>query len=161
MKITTLFLCLCLLFLTFGFVEFRQSEGDRSTAAPQVFDISGEGSYEIFPGKTWQFNGPVRSVAVGDGQTLVATATAVLGTNSGTARAAISICHQRGESEPVVPFVGDNHLIVMIDGWQRPYTASATANPARGVYNVGFCIVNSGREIIGNNNYVNGWVTVD
>ena len=154
MKITSLFLCL--LSLAFAFFSFPTNAG-FSVGASRVVDLSGEGPYEVFPGKSWQFVGRVRPIGVGEGQTVVATATAVLGTNAGTTRASIAICHQRAGSDPVTPLVGDSHLNVAIDAVPRPYTVSAAANPQAGTLNVGFCIVNSGREVIGNNNYINGW----
>lgn len=155
MKISTLFPC----FLTLAFTLFSfPANAGFPDGASKVVDLSGEGPYEIFPGKSWHFIGRVRSIGVGEGQNLIATATAVLGTNTGTTRAALAICHQRAESDPVIPIVGDNHLNFTIDALQRPYTVSAAAVPPRGNYNVGLCIVNSGREVIGNNNYVNGWV---
>jgi hypothetical protein len=122
-----------------------------------VVDFSGEGSYEVFPGTKWQFFGPVRTVTVVEGQKIIATGTAVLGTSSGTTRAAIAICHQVSSNGPIVPFVGDNHLNVEIDAVSRPYAASGTIAPLPGTYAVGYCLVNSGREVIGKNNYINGW----
>ncbi len=155
MKILALFVCLQL--LTFAYLSIPDS---RSGASTNLIDLSGEGTYEIFPGKSWQFFGPVRSVTVGDGQRLFGSASAVLGSNTGQTRAAIAICYQRTASEPIVPLVGDNHLNVAIDGLQRSHSVNAAASLPRGTYSVGFCVVNLGKEIIGNNNYVNGWLMI-
>lgn len=151
MKVPSLFLCL--LGLAFAFFSLPTN----NVKAPRVVDLSGEGPYEVFPGKSWQFVGRVRSIVVGQGQKVVASATAVLGTNTGTTRAAVAICYQRAESDPVMPLVGDSHLNVTIDAFQRPYTVSAAEDLPAGIYSIGFCIVNTGREVIGNNNYINGW----
>ncbi len=155
----TLALFLCLQGLAFALLSVTNSSW-FSVSNTNVLDLSGEGAYEIFPGKSWQFVGPTRQVALGAGQKLAASATAVLGTNSGTTRAAVAICYQRSPTDPITPFVGDNHLNVTIDNLQRPYTAAATGSSAFGTINVGFCVVNLGKEIIGNNNYVNGWLLI-
>ncbi len=155
MKILALFVCLQL--LTFAYFSITDS---RFGASTNLIDLSGEGTYEIFPGKSWQFFGPVRSVTVGDGQRLFGSASAVLGSTAGQTRAAIAICYQRSASDQITPLVGDNHLNVMIDSLQRSHSVHAAASLPRGTYNVGFCVVNLGKEIIGNNNYVNGWLRV-
>jgi hypothetical protein len=154
MKITALFLCLQVFLVTFftGFVR-----PVTSVSGFDLVDLSGEGAYEIFPGSSWRFVGPVRTIRIGEGQRLIASATAVFGTNDGTTRAAVAICYQRSASDPITPFVGDSHLNVTIDSVQRPYSVHASTGSISGKVNVGFCIVNLGREAIGNNNYVNGW----
>ncbi len=155
MKILALFVCL--LVITLAFFSLPEPQ---SGASANLIDLSGEGTYEVFPGKTWQFFGPVRSLSIGDGQRLLGSAAAVLGTNQGSTRAAIAICFQRAASDPIVPLVGDNHLNVTIDPFQRSHSVHAAVSLPRGTYNVGFCVVNLGKEIIGNNNYVNGWVLI-
>lgn len=155
MKILALFVCLQIFALAFFSIPVAQSG-----ATTNFIDLSGEGSYEVFPGKSWQFFGPVRTVNVGDGQKLFGSASAALGTSNAPTRAAIAICYQRSASDPIVPLVGDNHLNVTIDGSQRSHSVHAAASLPRGAYNIGFCVVNLGKEIIGNNNYVNGWMMV-
>ncbi len=159
MKITLL--CLFLQTCTFLFVTNNKALNHgvptAKTLPATVVDFSGEGSYEVFPGSTWQFFGPVRTIAVAEGQKIVATGTAVLGAKSATTRAAIAVCYQASPTAPVNPMIGDNHLNVEVDAVQRQYTASGTLSPPPGNYVVGYCLVNSGREVIGRNNYVNGW----
>jgi hypothetical protein len=127
----------------------------------EVVDFSGEGTYEIFPGvDTWTFFGPVRRITVNGNQKIVGVGSAVLGTTSGTSRIAISLCYQKIGESAVIPFVGNNHLIADVDSLRRTFSVSGTAGPPAGKYAVGYCVVNQGRQIIGNNNYVNGWVMV-
>lgn len=126
-----------------------------------VVDFSGEGAYEIFPDAgTWAFFGPVRRITLSGSQKLAGFGSAVFGTTGGTSRIAISLCYQKIGESPVVPFVGNNHLIADVDSMQRTFSVSGTAAPPAGTYAVGYCVINQGKQIIGNNNYVNGWVMV-
>ncbi len=142
--------------------RINQNSGivSRSSRGIVLVDFSGEGGYEVFPSTEWTFFGPVRSVSVVDGQKLVATGTAVLGTNAGVSKAAIAVCYQNTAGGPILPVVGDNHLNVDIDAAARPIAVTGSVEPAAGKYSVGICLVNRGPEVIGNNNYVNGWAIV-
>ncbi|MBK8147836.1 MAG: hypothetical protein IPN69_15515 [Acidobacteria bacterium] len=151
---------LCLFFQIFTLTFLANPAGFQVTFKSRstvVVDFSGEGRYEVFPSSKWQFFGPVRSITLIEGQKIVATATAVLGTNSGKTRAATALCHQASANGPIIPFVADNHLNVDVDAVRRPYSVTGTVSLPAGTYSIGYCLVNSGSEVIGNNNYVNGW----
>jgi hypothetical protein len=70
------------------------------------------------------------------------------------------LCYQ-GSDGVIENFVGISYTISRVTTTLLPYSAAASvSNLAPGSYNVGFCVSNIGANIIGANDYANGWVMV-
>jgi hypothetical protein len=144
----------------FSFDDTKKSEKDNSklNTTTEIVDFSGEGTYEVFPSdKGWQFFGPTRRINVRDEQKIVGVGSAVFGTTSGTSRIAVSLCYLK-ENGAIVALNGDNHLIADADSQRRTFSVSVAAELPAGTYSVGYCVVNQGKQTLGNNDYVNGWI---
>ncbi|MFM7814048.1 MAG: hypothetical protein ACKO66_05975, partial [Flavobacteriales bacterium] len=58
-------------------------------------------------------------------------------------------------------FVGINYTELQATTLKASYPASATVTGLfPGVYNVGFCVYNSGASVLSVNDYANGWIMV-
>ena len=70
------------------------------------------------------------------------------------------LCYQ-GSDGVIQNFVGINYTVSRVTTTLLPYSAAASvSNLAPGSYNVGFCVYNNAANVIGANDYANGWVMV-
>jgi hypothetical protein len=127
----------------------------------EVVDFSGEGTYEVFPreGGGWEFFGPNRQITVNGKQKIAGFGSAVFGTTSGTSRIAVSLCY-RQDGGAITSIGDDNHLIADADAARRTFPVAASKTLPAGTYAVGYCVQNRGPKVLGNNDYVTGWIMV-
>jgi collagen type I/II/III/V/XI/XXIV/XXVII alpha len=115
----------------------------------------------------WVFAGPTATLTVAPGQRLTGAATAVLALNAGgpytnTAFFSHSLCYQTSGGT-VTSFVGFAYVDGTISTTRFDYSTAATVAPGFAVstsVTVGFCVMNQSSGIVGNNDYVNGYVQV-
>jgi hypothetical protein len=140
-------------------IEKQNKDNSNLLKTFEIVDFSGEGTYEIFPDNEsgWTFFGPTRQITVSGKRKIAGFGSAVFGTNSGTSRIAISLCYAK-DGGAITSFEGDNHLIADADALRRTFSVSVSGTLDEGTYSVGYCVVNRGPQILGNNDYVNGWI---
>jgi hypothetical protein len=111
----------------------------------------------------YQFAGPTASVQLTSPSQKIsgsAVAALALGAQLPTQDVVIGLCYQGGDGV-IVNFVGESYTIVKMTTTRLPYSAAASvSNIPTGTYNVGFCVNNYSTNVIGANDYVNGWIMV-
>jgi hypothetical protein len=111
----------------------------------------------------YEFAGPTTSVQItSSSQRLTGSGVAALGLGAQLPLQDVitGLCYQ-GSNGAIQNFVGLAYTQSKITTTRLTYSASAsiTGLPA-GSYDVGFCVMNIGANIIGANDYANGWVMV-
>lgn len=116
-------------------------------------------------GAPWQFIGGVAVITVANGQRVVGSGVASLGTasvNPGTANpVSFSLCWSANASgSPVESFYPAAFLDAQVSV-RLPYPASATISLPAGTYRFGYCVRNKSANVaLQNTDYVNAWFMV-
>ncbi len=109
------------------------------------------------------FAGGTALISISAGQKLIGSASAPLGTLTGTTYGKIGLCYAPSPpGTPVLNFAGASYYSVATFDTERTiYSASfSISGLATGSYLVGFGVQNEGTENLSNNGSVNGWVMV-
>jgi len=143
--------------------------GPAGPAGPQgpsgvvgVYPFNGPiGTTIVGPSGTYKFVGPTVLVGTTPGQRITGSAVATLGVTSGSAFVQSGLCYQSSGGGTITNFVGVSWVQHdIISAGRLPYSASASTVPGSGLWNVGYCILNTSPTTIDRVDFVNGWVMV-
>lgn len=141
--------------------------GWKNAAKSQTYSFAGPIPSLSGNNSVYVFAGPAATLAVtSSDQVIKGGAVAPLGFQTGASPATVRIGmgYQRIDisGQPIVNFVGSNYATHRLIAERRTYSAfGSVTGLAPGTYKVGMVVLNGAPAVVSDNDYVNGWVTVE
>ena len=141
------------------------SEGPQGpTGVVATYTFGGAVRTIDFDSRQWFFAGPTISVTTTESQRITGAAQAPLGTTTaGIAVFRYDLCYRTaGTTNIPVNFTGVNYSQGKVSDTAGvlSFTAAASVVPGAGIWEVGYCVWNTGTLDLNNNDYVNGWIII-
>ncbi len=109
---------------------------------------------------TWVFAGPTSTLTISAGTRLIGAATLALGlsvTNTST-DIGVDLCYRAVGGTATTNFSLHNFIDGRLSGQRTPISATGSAEPGAGTWEVGACVWNFSELALDANDYMNGWV---